>query len=62
MIMAKRRNYLTRTAMLLAGAGSPGWAIAAHAEQPPALLPALSGPLSYNPDPLHSISAAPASM
>lgn len=41
--------------MALVSAGSVFAATAAHAEEaapPPALLPALSGPLSYNPDPI----------
>ncbi|MBY0393205.1 MAG: hypothetical protein K2Q27_08060, partial [Novosphingobium sp.] len=41
--------------MALVSAGSAFAATAAHAEEaapPPALLPALAGPLSYNPDPV----------
>jgi len=42
-------------AMALLSAASPLAATAAYAEEtapPPALLPALSGPLSYNPNPV----------
>ncbi|OSZ62603.1 hypothetical protein CAP39_15015 [Sphingomonas sp. IBVSS1] len=45
-----RRPTLARTFMMIATLGSAGMAAAQDA--PPVLLPGLSGPLSYNPDPI----------